>query len=159
MELGGTTFLSKISATSPRTPAFLKPGSCRGSQLDLPGNGQFMISVMGTIAKLCFRAVIKITSGQSGSEMLKRVHECYQNPAVQSSWHLRALYDAIDVHGPAATSASYCLAFEWMDCTLKDLSFKAHGQSRVLHKSISKAVLEALDVLKSQHLVHTGMHH
>ncbi|KAF2708436.1 hypothetical protein K504DRAFT_434919 [Pleomassaria siparia CBS 279.74] len=101
-----------------------------------------------------FMAVIKTTSDQNGLDMLKREHECYQNPAVRSSWHLRALYDAINVHGPSAARASYCLASEWMDCTLKDLSSEAHRRSRVLHKSISKAVLEALHVLKSQHLVH-----
>ncbi|UPX17215.1 Non-specific serine/threonine protein kinase [Ascochyta rabiei] len=97
-------------------------------------------------------AIVKTASEQNSLDMLKQEHECYQNSAVRSSWHLRALYDAIDVHGP-----SYCLAFEWMDCTLKDLSSKAHQQSRVLHKSITKAVLEALLVLKSQHLVHTDI--
>lgn len=118
-----------------------------------------LCGVMGDLANFYFRAVIKTTSKQKGLEMLKREYECYQNAAVRSSWHLRALYDAIDVQRTTATGASYCLAFEWMDCTLKELSSEAHRRNCVLHKSISKAVLEALDVLKSEHLVHTGRHH
>jgi hypothetical protein len=120
----------------------------------LPGQWSVHPSLMDDLANFHFRAVIKTTSEQIGLEMLRQEHECYQIPAVRWSRHIRALYDAIDVHGP-----SYCLAFEWMDCTLKDLSSEAHRKNHVLHKSISEAVLEALHVLKSQHLVHTGMYH
>lgn len=91
--------------------------------------------------------------------MLKWEHQCYQNPAIRASQRLRAFYDAINVHESSVPESSYCLAFEWMDCTLKDLTSEAHRRNLVLHKSISKAVLEALDVLKSQHLVHTGIYY
>lgn len=111
------------------------------------------------LANIHLRAVIKTTSELQGLEMLKNEHECYQNPAIRSSRHLRAIYEAIDVDRTAATGASYCLAFEWMDCTLKDLSSEVYQRSRVVHKSISKGVLEALNVLKSQDLVHTGVQH
>ncbi|PSN61286.1 kinase-like protein [Corynespora cassiicola Philippines] len=89
--------------------------------------------------------------------MLKCEHQCCQNPAILSSAHLRTLYEGIDVHESSTPEPSYCLACEWMDCTLKDLPSRPYWQSRALHKAISKAVLSALDVLKSQHLVHSDV--
>ncbi|KAF2257465.1 kinase-like protein [Trematosphaeria pertusa] len=102
-------------------------------------------------------AVIKTSSEKEILGMLKHEHDCYMNPAIHSSWHFRAMYDAINVHSSSANESPYCLAFEWMDCTLKDVSSEPHRRNSVLFKSISKAVLGALADLKSQQLVHTDI--
>ncbi|KAF2273259.1 kinase-like protein [Westerdykella ornata] len=102
-------------------------------------------------------AVIKSASEKKVLDMLKHEHDCYMNPAVRSSSHFRAMYEAIDAHSSAASESPYCLAFEWIVRTLKDVPSKSHRQNSVLHKSISRAVLGALADLKSQHLIHTDI--
>ncbi|KAJ8118876.1 hypothetical protein OPT61_g210 [Boeremia exigua] len=102
-------------------------------------------------------AAIKFASEQKAFEMLKWEHKCYQNPVILSSSHLRTLYEGINLHGCSTPESSFCLAFEWMDCTPKNLSSDMYQQRHVLHKSASKAVLSALDILKSQRLVHTDI--
>ncbi|RMZ72446.1 serine threonine kinase [Pyrenophora seminiperda CCB06] len=98
---------------------------------------------------------IKTASEQKTFDFLKQEHKYYQNPAIQSSSYLRTLYEGIDIHESLTPESSYCLAFEWMDCTLEGLPSEKYGQSCILHKNISKAVLSAIDVLNSQHLIHT----
>ncbi|KAF2254518.1 kinase-like protein [Trematosphaeria pertusa] len=102
-------------------------------------------------------AVIKTTSEKKILDMLKREHDSYMNPAVRSSSHFRAMYDAINDYNSLTNETPYCLAFEWMDCTLKEVSSKSHRRNSALHKSISRAVLGALADLKSQRLVHTDI--
>jgi hypothetical protein len=89
--------------------------------------------------------------------MLKHEHSRHINPVIRSSQHIRAMYEAINTESSSTTETPYCLAFEWMDVTLKDVSPETHGHNSVLHKNISKAVLGALAELQSQNLVHTGM--
>ncbi|KAF2787819.1 hypothetical protein K505DRAFT_367024 [Melanomma pulvis-pyrius CBS 109.77] len=102
-------------------------------------------------------AVIKTTSEEELQRTLKREYDCYMNPAIHSSWNFRTMYDTIKMQGSSAYESPDYLAFEWFDCTLKDVSSESHKRNPVLHKSISKAVLGALADLKSQRLVHTDI--
>ncbi|KAF1993739.1 kinase-like protein [Amniculicola lignicola CBS 123094] len=101
-------------------------------------------------------AVIKSSSEDKIIDTLKRENNCYTNPLIRSSRHIRAIYDTIDTHSSGDTT-DYYLAFEWMDCTLKDISSKLHRRNLALHKSISIAVLGALADLRNQRLVHTDV--
>ncbi|KAI9684974.1 MAG: hypothetical protein M1820_010861 [Bogoriella megaspora] len=67
------------------------------------------------------------------------------------------MYDVINDYSSSTHQSPYCLAFEWMDCTLKDVPSKLHEHNSALHKSISGAILGALAGLKSQRLVHTDI--
>ncbi|KAF2811180.1 kinase-like protein [Mytilinidion resinicola] len=102
-------------------------------------------------------AVIKTSSEKIILKTLKNEYNRHMNPAIRSSKHFRAMYDAVDIHNSSTNENPYCLAFEWMDCTLKDVCSGSHGRNSALHKNISGAVLGALADLESQQLVHTDI--
>lgn len=109
-----------------------------------------------TCSDLLIRAVIKTGTERKELKMLKHEHTCYLNTTIRSSPYVRAMYEPINNPSDASNKDPYCLAFEWMDCTLKDVSSAVHSRNCALYKSIAKAVLGGLVDLKSQHLVHTG---
>jgi hypothetical protein len=102
------------------------------------------------------RAVINTSSKEKVIDTLKHEHTCYLYPAIRSSRHMRAIYDAINTHSSPECEDPFCLAFEWMDCTLKDVDTETHKRDAAFYKNVTSAVLEALAELKSQQLVHTG---
>jgi hypothetical protein len=70
------------------------------------------------------------------------------------SHHFRALVDTI--HSDDTREDPSCLVFGWMNHDLRSI-FAPELRSRpVLPKVVSRAVLSALDVLKSLDAVHTG---
>jgi hypothetical protein len=103
-----------------------------------------------------FRAAIKTTDKLDVLDMLKREHSYYMKPTIRSSRYIRTMYEEINGHSSPTTEIPYCLAFEWMDCTLKDVPPESRGHNSFLHKIVSKAVLNVLANLKSQQLVHGG---
>jgi hypothetical protein len=127
----------------------------------IPGKWQVASIIAQTVplANTSVRAVIKTSSETSDLDMLKHEHSCYTNPVIRTSPNFRTMYESINSHTSLTTESPYCLAFEWMDCTLEDVPCDAHRHNVVLHKSISKTVLGALSELKSQSLVHSGMKH
>ncbi|KAF2134667.1 kinase-like protein [Dothidotthia symphoricarpi CBS 119687] len=147
-----------ISATKPQLRMFSKQRFYRGLNRSFRGNGWSIIwDACITTANFISRAFVKTSSQKETLDLLKHEHGCYMNPAIRSSQNIRAMYDAIDVHGSFASKRPYCLAFEWMDCTLKDVCSISHRLDSVLHQSIARAILGALDTLKSQRLVHTDI--
>lgn len=88
--------------------------------------------------------------------MLKYEHTCYMNPAIRSSRYIRPMYESINGSSDAEKDDPFCLAFEWMDCTLKEVPSAAHKRNSVLHKRTAEAVLGGFAELHSQHLVHSG---
>ncbi|KAH8731054.1 hypothetical protein GQ44DRAFT_372052 [Phaeosphaeriaceae sp. PMI808] len=94
-------------------------------------------------------AVIKTSSQQNILAFLKHEHDYYMNPVIRSSFHFRAMYDAINVHSSSVSQGSYCLAFERMGCALKNVTSKSHERNSRLHKSLAEGVLGALAELKS----------
>ena len=81
-----------------------------------------------------FRAVVKTGSERRFLDMLKHEQDCYANTVIRSSSHFRAMYDALNIGSDSSNNEGpYCLAFEWMDCTLKDVSPRHCKQNPMLH--------------------------
>jgi hypothetical protein len=102
------------------------------------------------------RAVIKTSSKEKVVDALKHAHTCYLNPTIRSFPHTRAIYNATNTPSSPECENLFCLAFEWMDCTLKDVDTESRKRDAAFYKNVTSAVLEALAELKSQQLVHTG---
>ncbi|KAF2490353.1 kinase-like protein [Lophium mytilinum] len=110
----------------------------------------------GSVIEWNFNYVPEVSEKQI-LNMLKNEHARHMNPVIRSSRHFRAMYEAVDIQDISTKEDSLCLAYEWMDCTLKDVSSGSHLKSSALHKNISEAVLGALAELKSQQLAHTDI--
>ncbi|KAI2611985.1 hypothetical protein GGR54DRAFT_337877 [Hypoxylon sp. NC1633] len=73
-------------------------------------------------------AVIKTAppDDECAQEELRREYDVYHLPQVATSPHIRAIYDIISYHlyfDSQANEIIPCLALEWMDLTLADLSW------------------------------------
>jgi hypothetical protein len=79
------------------------------------------------------RTIIKTSSKEETLHILRHEYSCYMNPAIRSSQHLRTMYDAINIDSDSEDASPNCLAFEWMECTLKDVSSEAHKRNSVLY--------------------------
>ncbi|KAF2013520.1 kinase-like protein [Aaosphaeria arxii CBS 175.79] len=117
----------------------------------------------GTACSSVFKAEVLPGGGHQSSfkenvkAMLRNERKYYANPAIRSCSQFRALCDVIDSPEDMEPELGSCLAFEWMDCTLADLSPESHKSNSTLHKSVSEAMLSALDVLGSQRLIHADV--
>jgi hypothetical protein len=85
---------------------------------------------------------------------LSREYRNYRLKDVAASPHFRALYDT--VHSDDSQKDPSCLVFEWMDHDLRSVIAPELRSRPILPQVVSRAVLSALDVLKSLHGVHTG---
>jgi hypothetical protein len=85
---------------------------------------------------------------------LRREYRNYRIAEIASSPHIRSLRDAVwsDQDGDNPSS----LIFEWMDQTLTSVPMPQFRANPFLPKTVSKAVLSALSVLKTLSAIHTG---
>jgi hypothetical protein len=85
---------------------------------------------------------------------LRREYRNYRIEEIASSPHIRSLRDTVwsDQDGDNPSS----LVFEWMDQTLTSVSMPQFRANSLLPKTVSKAVLSALSVLKALNAIHTG---
>jgi hypothetical protein len=85
---------------------------------------------------------------------LRREYRNYRLKDIATSSHFRALVDT--VHSDDSQNDPSCLVFEWMDHDLRSI-FAPELRSRPIPpRVVSRAVLSALEVLKSLNAVHTG---
>jgi hypothetical protein len=85
---------------------------------------------------------------------LRREYRNYRIAEIASSPHIRSLRDTVwsDQDGDNPSS----LIFEWMDQTLTLVPMPQFRANPFLPKTVSKAVLSALSVLKTLSAIHTG---
>jgi hypothetical protein len=85
---------------------------------------------------------------------LRREYRNYRIAEIASSPHIQSLRDTVwsDQDGDNPSS----LVFEWMDQTLTLVPMPQFRANPFLPKTVSKAVLSALSVLKTLSAIHTG---
>jgi len=83
-------------------------------------------------------------------------YKYYKRPSIHSSRNFRKLYDTINDPRSWTAQNPFCLAFEWMDTTLAEVSFEDHMKNPVLVASIVKVCLEAFVELEKEHIVYSG---
>jgi hypothetical protein len=85
---------------------------------------------------------------------LRREYRNYRIAEIASSPHIQSLRDTVwsDQDGDNPSS----LIFEWMDQTLTLVPMPQFRANPFLPKTVSKAVLSALSVLKTLSAIHTG---
>ena len=100
------------------------------------------------------RAVIKSADTADEKLTLRREYRNYRISEIASSPYIRSLRDTIwsDQDGDNPSS----LVFEWMDHTLTRVPMPLLRANPLLPKTVSKAVLSALSVLKTLNAIHTG---
>ncbi|RAK99855.1 kinase-like protein [Aspergillus ibericus CBS 121593] len=99
-------------------------------------------------------AVIKTAIGDLERVALRREYSNYQINAFASNQYIRTMYEAI---GPIdSTDTSPHLVFEYMDTVLRKVPSNKFRDTE-LPRNISKSVLSALEVMRSQEMVHTDV--
>ena len=98
--------------------------------------------------------MIKTADTEDGKMCLRREYRNYRIGEIASSPHIRSLRDTVwsDKDGDNPSS----LVFEWMDQTLTSVPMPLFRANLLLPKTVSKAVLSALSVLKTLNAIHTG---
>ena len=98
--------------------------------------------------------MIKTADTEDGKMCLRREYRNYRIGEIASSPHIRSLRDTVwsDQDGDSPSS----LVFEWMDQTLTSVPMPLFRANPLLPKTVSKAVLSSLSVLKTLNAIHTG---
>jgi serine/threonine protein kinase len=111
------------------------------------------------LANSCARAVVKTAdvNNKVQRECLLREYNNHRRPRIASSQNFRKIFDTINDHTSWTAQKPFCLALEWMDTTLADISTDSHIENPVLIASILKTVLGGFGELEREHLVYTGM--
>jgi hypothetical protein len=89
-------------------------------------------------------------------ECLVKEYNYHERSSIASSKNFRRMYDTINDQTNWTAQAPFCLALEWMDVTLEDVSFKEHMHSPVLVANIVKTCLGAFAELEGENLVCSG---
>jgi chemotaxis regulatin CheY-phosphate phosphatase CheZ len=90
---------------------------------------------------------------------LKREWEAYQHPSIANSPYIRKLYDLIgnpEDFDDKTGETRPCLALEWMDMTLQDLTPKLDKRAYKLIVAIIEAVMESILCFSEAKVVDTG---
>lgn len=99
--------------------------------------------------------MVKTAATADEKMCLRRECRNYRIPDVAASQYIRALCDTVQLGSSVEADPAY-LVFEWMDHDLKAVTAPEFRGKAGLPRAVSRAVLEALSVLKRLGAVHTG---
>lgn len=98
--------------------------------------------------------MIKTADTEDGKMCLRREYRNYRIGEIASSPYFRSLCDTVwpdqDEDNPSS------LVFEWMDQTLTSVPMLQFRANQLLPKTVSKAILSALSVLRTLNAIYTG---
>lgn len=122
-------------------------------------------AICGMLAYYHQSAVVK-TALKPTKKALRRERNNYIIPGIRSSPYIRSQYDILECDTPSSedpppadvtATAPPGMVFEWMDHDLWQVPSERFRQNSVLPKVISRSVLSALALLKTQYdAIHTG---
>lgn len=100
-------------------------------------------------------AVVKTAATEIGKICLRREWGNYQIKEIATSPYFRRLHDTIYLEKERKDPS--CLVFEWMDHDMRGVYVQEFRSDPKLPRIVSKAVLSALDVLRTLQAVHTDI--
>ncbi|KAI8939248.1 hypothetical protein NX059_005074 [Plenodomus lindquistii] len=100
-------------------------------------------------------AMIKTAYSADEKKALRREFRNYSIEEIASSRHIRAMSDTVRLDEDQPEPS--CLVFEWMDQDLRSVAKRRFRSDRKLPKAVSKAVLLALEDLRSLNAIHTDI--
>ena len=137
-----------------KVPLSSKPKYCPALPSKQNGEALLWHNTEAT-AHHCRRAMIKTAATNDEKMCLRREHRNYGINDIASSPYIRALCDTVRLNEYQDDPS--CLVFEWMDHDLQSITAPEFRGNPTLPKVMSKAVLSALNVLKTLNAVHTGI--
>ncbi|KAF1848207.1 kinase-like protein [Cucurbitaria berberidis CBS 394.84] len=121
----------------------------------LKGSTVFKAKVLSNPSIQAEWAMIKTAATDDEKMCLKREYRNYKIDDIASSPYIRAMCDTVRFNEHQDDPS--CLVFEWMDHDLRSITAPEFRGNARLPKVVSKAVLSALNVLKTLNAVHTDV--
>ena len=113
----------------------------------IPGMIECSLTTLSTVTKTAI--------GDLERAALRREYNNYQVHAFASNRYIRTMYEAIGSIESSNLDTPSHLVFEYMDTIVREVpSDKFRGTN--LPRNLSKSILLALEVMRSQRKVHTG---